>query len=98
MQKESKEFAKKIAKERLNKARNERLDFLWNDFLGAVEKVINMLESKTEVDNESIYDLLYSLYLHMALMQSEEDFKNGNFLTIDESIELMRKENAGFYI
>ncbi len=62
------------------------------------EKVINMLESKTEVDNESIYDLLYSLYLHMALMQSEEDFKNGNFLTIDESIELMRKENAGFYI
>ena len=62
------------------------------------EKVINILESKTEVDNESIYDLLYSLYLHMALMQSEEDFKNGNFLTIDESIELMRKENAGFYI
>ena len=62
------------------------------------EKVINMLESKNEVDNESIYDLLYSLYLHMALMQSEEDFKNGNFLTIDESIELMRKENAGFYI
>lgn len=62
------------------------------------EKIINMLESKTEVDNESIYDLLYSLYLHMALMQSEEDFKNGNFLTIDESIELMRKENAGFYI
>ena len=62
------------------------------------EKLINMLESKNEVYNESIYDLLYSLYLHMALMQSEEDFKNGNFLTIDESIELMRKENAGFYI
>lgn len=46
MQKESKEFAKKIAKERLNKARNERLDFLWNDFLGAVEKVINMLSDE----------------------------------------------------
>lgn len=37
---------KKIAKERLNKARNERLDFLWNDFLGAVEKVINMLSDE----------------------------------------------------
>ena len=46
MQKESKEFAKKFAKERLNMSRNERLDFLWNDFLGAVEKVINMLSDE----------------------------------------------------
>ena len=34
---------KKFKETRLNKARNKRLSFLWDDFLGAVEKVINVL-------------------------------------------------------
>ena len=37
------EFVEKIMETRLNKARNKRLSFLWYDFLGAVEKVINVL-------------------------------------------------------
>ena len=37
------EFVEKIKGARLNKVRNERLDYLWADFLGAVEKVINVL-------------------------------------------------------
>ena len=37
------EFVEKIMETRLNKARNKRLSFLWDDFLGAVEKVINVL-------------------------------------------------------
>ena len=35
----------KIRETRLNESRNNLLDFLWNDFLGAVEKVINVLVS-----------------------------------------------------
>ena len=37
------EFVERIMETRLNKARNKRLSFLWDDFLGAVEKVINVL-------------------------------------------------------
>mgnify|MGYP004549787857 FL=1 len=37
------DFVEKIKETRLNKVRNERLDFLLDDFLGAVEKVINVL-------------------------------------------------------
>lgn len=37
------EFVEKIKGARLNKVRNERLNYLWDDFLGAVEKVINVL-------------------------------------------------------
>lgn len=37
------EFVDKIKGAWLNKVRNERLDYLWDDFLGAVEKVINVL-------------------------------------------------------
>ena len=40
------EFVEKIKETRLNKARNEQLNFLWNDFLGAVEKVINVLSEE----------------------------------------------------
>ena len=39
---ETRELVDKISP-RLTKVRQERLDFLWNDFLGAVEKVINRL-------------------------------------------------------
>jgi len=39
---ETKEFVEKVLP-RLSKVRNERLDFIWSDFLGAVEKVINVL-------------------------------------------------------
>ena len=39
-------FVEKIKETRLNKVRNERLDFLWDDFLGAVEKVINVLSDE----------------------------------------------------
>lgn len=39
---ETKELVDKILP-RLTKARQERLDFLWQDYLGAVEKVINKL-------------------------------------------------------
>ena len=63
MQKESKEFAKKIAKERLNKARNERLDFLWNDFLGAVEKVINMLSDEELAATDWITKKMVELFI-----------------------------------
>ena len=37
------DFVEKIKETRLNKVRNERLDFLLDDFLGAVENVINVL-------------------------------------------------------
>ena len=40
------DFVEKIKETRLNKVRNERLDFLWDDFLGAVEKVINVLSDE----------------------------------------------------
>ena len=36
----------KIRETRLNESRNNLLDFLWNDFLGAVEKVINVLSEE----------------------------------------------------
>lgn len=62
------------------------------------EKIIRMLKEDESIDNDSIYDLLYLLYFHMALMQSTEDFLNGNVLTIEESKELMRKQHTNFYI
>lgn len=39
---ETKKFVEKFST-RLSNVRNERLDFLWNDFLSAIEKVINTL-------------------------------------------------------
>lgn len=62
------------------------------------EKILRMLKEDESIDNDSIYDLLYLLYFHMALMQSTEDFINGNVLTIEESKELIRKQHANFYI
>lgn len=62
------------------------------------EKIIRMLKEDESIDNDSIYDLLYLLYFHMTLMQSTEDFLNGNVLTIEESKELMRKQHTNFYI
>lgn len=41
------EFVEKIKETRLNKARNEQLDFLWNDFLGAVEKLSMYFQKKS---------------------------------------------------
>ena len=40
------DFVEKIKETRLNKVRNERVNFLWNDFLGAVKKVINVLSDE----------------------------------------------------
>lgn len=40
------DFVEKIKETRLNKVRNERVDFLWDDFLGAVKKVINVLSDE----------------------------------------------------
>ncbi|MCI8397514.1 MAG: hypothetical protein HFJ52_07915 [Clostridia bacterium] len=37
-------------------------------------------------------------YLLESIKQSEEDFKNGRVMTIEESIERMRKKYEGFNI
>lgn len=61
------------------------------------EKIINMLENKTEVDNESIYDLLYSLYLHMALQKSTEDLLNGRVMLFEDWVKEMDAKYANIY-
>ena len=61
------------------------------------EKVINMLESKTEVDNESIYDLLYSLYFHMALQKSTEDLLNGRIIAFEDVMRELDEKYADCY-
>lgn len=49
------------------------------------------------VSNE-ISDELYIQYMKEMLRESEEDIKNGNVMTIEESIERMKKKYEGFNI
>ena len=51
------EFVEKFST-RLSNARNERLDFLWNDFLSAVENVINALTDE-QLAATSIISIFY---------------------------------------
>ena len=54
---------------------------------------VNALPEDTTLD-----DAIYTLYLHSKLQKSQDDIKNGNVLTIEESKERMRKKFANFDI
>ena len=59
-----------------------------------------MLNAKKEIlklaqnlpDNINFDDAVYDIYLKSSLIQSEDDFKNGRYTTLEESRERMRKE------
>ena len=54
---------------------------------------INTLPDDTTWD-----DAIYTLYLHSKLQKSQDDIKNGNVLTIEDSKKRMRKNFANFDI
>ncbi len=43
-------------------------------------------------------DEIYALYLKSMLKKSEDDIKKGKVMTIEESIERMKKEHESFNI
>lgn len=57
------------------------------------EKILKMLKEDESIDNNSIYDLLYLLYFNIALMQSTEDFLNGNVIAFED---VMREMDAKY--
>ena len=54
---------------------------------------VNTLPEDTTCD-----DAIYTLYLHSKLKKSQDNIKNGNIMTIEESKERMRKNFANFDI
>ena len=54
---------------------------------------VNTLPEDTTWD-----DAIYTLYLHSKLKKSQDNIKNGNIMTIEESKERMRKNFANFDI
>ena len=54
---------------------------------------VNTLPEDTTWD-----DAIYTLYLHSKLQKSQDDIKNANVLTIEESKERMRKKFTNFDI
>ena len=85
---ETKEFVEKISP-RLSKVRNERLNFLWSDFLGAVEKVINILTDEQLAATTTI-SILYKI------KDNDERVYRSNFAELncsdDERIEYEEKD------
>ena len=43
-------------------------------------------------------DEIYALYLKSMLKKSEDDIKKGKVMTVEESIERMKKEHESFNI
>ena len=56
-----------------------------------------MINSK-EKTNTLTNDELYNLYLNSKLQKSIDDIKNGRVMTIEESIERMKKKYEDFHI
>ena len=65
-----------------------------------------MLNAKNEIlklannlpDNTNWIDAVYDIHFKSSLIQSEDDFKNGRFMTLEESRERMRKEYEDYNV
>lgn len=51
-----------------------------------------------EVTEDSLFDIVYDLYVKISIAKGMDDIQNGRVMTIEESIERMRKkyENINF--
>ena len=46
--------------------------------------------SKINLEEDSLYDFIYDMVLFIGLKKSEEEIKNGEVMTIEESKERLR--------
>ena len=59
--------------------------------LSEMKKIIDSNNTLSE-------DELYTLYLHSMIEKSEEDFKNGNYITLEELDKEMEEKYASYSI
>lgn len=63
------------------------------------KKELIKLANELPDDINSWYDAVYDIHFKSSIIQSEYDFKNGRYITLEESRERMRKEyeNCNIY-
>lgn len=62
-----------------------------------MEKIEEIL-TNMKLDNNNLYDLLYNLRFQLELIKSEEDVRNENVMTVEESKERMKRKHANFNV
>lgn len=62
-----------------------------------MEFIKNTLKEIT-LEEDTLCNMFYDLFLFSKLKESEEDIKNGRVISLEESKERMRKKYANFYI
>mgnify|MGYP006988890539 CR=1 FL=1 len=57
---------------------------------------ISVLLKKSKTDDGTFIDALYNLYFFIQLYKSNDDLKNGRYMTLEESKERMRKKYESY--
>lgn len=59
---------------------------------------MNSALSKVNVEDNTLYDLIYNLVFFAKIDESEDDIRNGRVMTIEESKERLRREYANINV
>ena len=60
-----------------------------------MDKISELLK-KSKTDDGTFLDALYNLYVFIGMTKGIEDIRNGRYMTLEESKEMMRKKYESY--